>query len=232
MGKTALHQMMDACRFAVPTFPHMSVADKITVMLVDDHFVVRSGLVASLELEDDIQVVAEAERGEDALGFFTERKPQVVMMDLQLPGINGVETTRLILEAHPDAHILIFSSFARDDEVQAALDAGALGFLQKSAGRDELIGALKAVAKGERYLPKGLAERLADLQLGPTITLREREILSFIAQGFANKEIASRLGIVEDTVKRHISNIFDKLGVKDRAQATTEAIRRGIVKVG
>lgn len=201
-------------------------------MLVDDHFVVRSGLVASLELEEDIRVVVEAERGEEAVALYAKHQPQVVLMDLQLPGINGVETTKRIREAHPEAHVLVFSSFARDDEVQAALDAGALGVLQKSASRDELITAIKTVATGGTYLPAGLKERLASLQLGPTITVREREILAFIAQGFANKEIGAKLGIAEDTVKRHISNILDKLGVKDRAQATTEAIRRGIVQVG
>ncbi|MCB1092670.1 MAG: response regulator transcription factor, partial [Verrucomicrobiae bacterium] len=115
--------------------------------------------------------------------------------------------------------------------IQAALEAGALGYLQKSAGRDELITALRTVAAGRAYLPAGLAEHLAGLQLGPAITTREREILALVAQGRANKEIASALGIAEDTVKRHVSNIFQKLDVNDRAQATAEAIRRGIVRL-
>ncbi|MEX2578656.1 MAG: response regulator transcription factor [Verrucomicrobiales bacterium] len=209
----------------------MNPPNPVTIMLVDDHFVVRSGLAASLDLEEEFQVVAEAERGEDALELYLRIRPAVVLVDLQLPGINGIEVTAGLREADEDARILIFSTFARDDEVQAALDAGALGYLQKSAAREELIEALRAVASGRGYLPEGLADRLSGLQLGPAVTLREREILALIAQGRANKEIGAELGIAEDTVKRHISNIFQKLEVSDRAQATAEAIRRGIVKV-
>ncbi len=203
----------------------------ITILLVDDHFVVRSGLAASLDLEEDIQVIAEAERGEEAVERYQQEQPRVVMMDLQLPGLSGIEATERLREADPAARVLVFSTFARDDEIQAALDAGALGYLQKSASREELIQAIRAVAAGEAFLPEGLAERLAALQLGPSVTARERDILKLIAQGKANKEIAASLGIAEDTVKRHISNVLQKFGVNDRAQATAEAIRRGIVKV-
>jgi DNA-binding NarL/FixJ family response regulator len=201
------------------------------VMIVDDHFVVRSGLVASLELEDDITVVAEAERGEEAPALLVSAKPEVILMDLQLPGWNGIETTERLLELDPAARVLVFSTFARDDEIQSSLDAGALGFLQKTASRDDLIAALRRVAAGERSLAPEIATRLAGLKLGPAITLREREILFLIAKGRANKEIAAALGIAEDTVKRHISNVLQKLDVSDRAQATAEAIRRGIIRV-
>lgn len=201
------------------------------VMIVDDHFVVRSGLVASLELEEDVLVVSEAERGEVALELYVETRPDVVLMDLQLPGWNGIETTERLLEIDPKANVLIFSTFARDDEIQAALDRGAHGFLQKTSGRDELIQALRQVAAGKRFLTDEIEQRLAGLRLGPTITSREREILSLIAKGRANKEIAGALGIAEDTVKRHIRNLFQKLEVSDRAQATAEAIRRGIIKI-
>ncbi|MBL9159374.1 MAG: response regulator transcription factor [Verrucomicrobiales bacterium] len=203
----------------------------MNVMIVDDHFVVRSGLVASLELEDDITVVAEAERGEEAPALLASAQPEVILMDLQLPGWNGIETTERLLELDPAARVLVFSTFARDDEIQSSLDAGALGFLQKTASRDDLIAALRRVAAGERYLAPEIATRLAGLKLGPAITLREREILSLIAKGRANKEIAAALGIAEDTVKRHISNVLQKLDVSDRAQATAEAIRRGIIRV-
>ena len=202
------------------------------VMIVDDHFVVRSGLVASLELEDDITVVAEAENGESVLELYRTARPDVVLMDLQLPGWNGIETTERLLEGDPQARVLIFSTFARDDEIQVALVSGALGYLQKTAGRDELIFALRRIATGESYLPAGLATRLAGLKLGPAITLREREILALVAKGRANKEIAAELSIADDTVKRHISNVLQKLEVSDRAQATAEAIRRGIIRVG
>ncbi|MCB1077079.1 MAG: response regulator transcription factor [Verrucomicrobiae bacterium] len=209
----------------------MIVPPPITVMLVDDHFVVRSGLAVSLDLEEDMEIVAEAEDGRQAIERYRQCHPKVVVMDLQLPGFNGIEATERLREIDPDARVLIFSTFARDDEIQAALEAGALGYLQKSAGRDELITALRTVAAGRAYLPAGLAEHLAGLQLGPAITTREREILARVAQGRANKEIASALGIAEDTVKRHVSNIFQKLDVNDRAQATAEAIRRGIVRL-
>ncbi|MBL9153416.1 MAG: response regulator transcription factor [Verrucomicrobiales bacterium] len=209
----------------------MTTESPITVLLVDDHFVVRSGLAASLDLEDDLRVVAEAADGAQAINCYREHRPRVVVMDLQLPGMNGIEATARLREIDAGARVLIFSTFARDDEIQAALEAGALGYLQKSASREDLIAALRTVAAGQRYLPPGLAEHLAGLQLGPTITLREREILALVARGRANKEIAAALGIAEDTVKRHISNIFDKLEVNDRAQATAEAIRRGIVKL-
>jgi len=204
---------------------------RLKVLIVDDHFVVRSGLAASLELDDTIEVVGEAERGEDAVASYRQLRPRVVLMDLQLPGMSGVEATAALRVFDPAARMLIFSTFARDDEVQAALNAGALGYLQKSASRDELLAALHQVARGVRSLPPEVDRRLAALRLGPAITPREREILALIATGRANKEIAAELGVSEDTVKRHVSHILEKLDVNDRAQATAEAIRRGILKM-
>jgi DNA-binding NarL/FixJ family response regulator len=125
----------------------------ISLLLIDDHFVVRSGLVASLELEDDLKVVGEADRGEDAPKLFAKKKPDVVLMDLQLPGMSGIEATAALLRDHPAARVLIFSTFARDDEIQAALRAGALGYLQKSSSRDDLLSAIRTVAQGKRSLP-------------------------------------------------------------------------------
>ena len=203
----------------------------LTVLIVDDHFVVRSGLAASLEIEDDISVVAEGKRGEDAVALYREHRPSVVLMDMQLPGISGVEATAAVRACDSKARVLVFSTFVRDDEIQAALDAGASGYVPKSASRDELLTALRQVAAGERYLPADIEQRLANLRLRAAITPREREILVLIAQGRANKEIAATLDVSEDTVKRHVSHILDKLEVNDRAQATAEAIRRGIVKV-
>lgn len=202
---------------------------RITVLIIDDHFVVRSGVVASLELEDDIRIVAQAERGEQAAELYARHQPSVVLMDLQLPGISGVDATKQLCAANPGARVLIFSTFARDEEIQAALRAGATGYVQKSSSRDALIQALRDVAAGTRSLPDDIGRRLAEHVAGPEITTREREILALVAQGKANKEIGACLGIAEDTVKRHVSSILDKLRVNDRAQATAEAIRRGIV---
>ena len=203
----------------------------ISLMIVDDHFVVRSGLAVSLELEDDLRVVAEVECGEDAVEAYRRNDPTVVLMDLQLPGMGGTAAIAALRAHDPRARVLVFSTFARDDEIQAALDAGALGYLQKSTGRPELIAAIRLVARGGRLLPAELVRRLAARRLGPAITPREREILGLIAAGRANKEIAAALGVSEDTVKRHVSHILGKLEVNDRAQATTEAIRLGILKM-
>ncbi len=200
-------------------------------MLVDDHFVVRSGLAASIELEVDIEVVAEAESGEEAINLYPIHAPKVVLMDLQLPKMNGIQAVEKLAEISTETKVLMFSTFAREDEIQAALDAGASGYLQKSASRDELIAAIRTISDGGTYLPPGVAERLRDLQNTSAVTARERQILELIAKGKANKEIGANLGIAEDTVKRHVSNVLQKLGVHDRAQATAEAIRRGIVKV-
>jgi len=207
------------------------VTTPLTVLIVDDHFVVRSGLAAALEVEGNIKVIGEAKRGEDALGVYQERRPDVVLMDLQLPGISGVQATAILCNHDPKARVLVYSTFTHEDEVQAALTAGAAGFVEKSASRDELLTALRKVATGGKHLPPELEERLANQMLCAVITAREREVLELIANGHANKQIAALFEISEDTVKRHVSHILEKLGAHDRAQATAEAIRRGIIKV-
>jgi DNA-binding NarL/FixJ family response regulator len=203
----------------------------LTVLIVDDHFVVRSGLSAALEVESDITVIGEAKRGDEVLAVYQRQRPNVVLMDLQLPGLSGVQATAALRIHDPQARILVYSTFAHDDEVQSALDAGAGGYVQKSAPRDELLTALRRVAAGGDYLPPELSQRLANLRLRAAITTREREILALIANGHANKQIAALFEISEDTVKRHVSHILEKLNAHDRAQATAEAIRRGISKV-
>ncbi|TLD70686.1 response regulator transcription factor [Phragmitibacter flavus] len=203
----------------------------LTVLIVDDHFVVRSGLGAALEVEDDIQVIGEAKRGDEALAAYQRWQPSVVLMDLQLPGLTGVQATAALVAHDVNARVLVYSTFVHEDDVQSALDAGASGFVQKSASRDELLKALRRVAAGGTYLPPELDQHLANLRLCAAVTSREREILELIAHGHANKQIAALFEISEDTVKRHVSHILEKLGAHDRAQATAEAIRRGIIKV-
>ncbi len=209
----------------------MAAPRPISLLLVDDHFVVRSGLAASLELEDDLRVLGEADRGESVIAAFERLRPDLVLMDLQVRGMTGIEATAALVRTHPGARVLIFSTFARDDEVQAALRAGALGYLQNSSSRDDLLRAVRTVAQGGRYLSEELARRLDERQAEPEITPRELEILALVAQGNPNKAIAAQLGIGEDTVKQHVSRILAKLKVQDRAQATAEAIRRGLVRV-
>ncbi len=201
------------------------------LLLIDDHFVVRSGLAASLALEEDMTVIAEADSGDQALDAYTQHQPDIVLMDLQLPGLSGIEATQALISADPTARILIFSTFARDEEIHRALRAGALGYLQKSASRPDLLAAIRAVASGRQSLPPDIAARLRERDTRPDITPRELEILTLVTQGNANKEIAASLGIAEDTVKQHVSRILQKLAVNDRAQATAEAIRLGLVTV-
>lgn len=203
----------------------------ITVQIVDDHFVVRSGLVTALELEDDIQVVGEAQSPEEALKVYQQHRPRVVLMDLQLTEGGGIDATYAIKSHDDQARILIFSNYSRIDELYAAFDAGAMGYLPKSAPREELLKALRQVGGNGRYLPADVARSLSQIRLGPVITVREREVLTHIAEGAANKEIAAKLEISEFTVKRHVGQILSKMEVNDRAQAAVEAIRRGLIEM-
>jgi len=202
---------------------------KIRLLLVDDHFVVRSGLAASLVLEDDLEVVAEACDAAEAMALFGKHRPDVVLMDLQLGGSSGIGATAVICRDHPGARILVFSSFARDEDIYQAIRAGALGYVGKSAPRQELLDAVRRVADGGRWLGSVLAERLAGRLARPEPSPREMEILQLIAGGRSNKEAAGDLGLSEDTVKRHVTHLMAKLGVQDRTQAVTEALRRGLL---
>lgn len=206
-------------------------SSSIRVMLVDDHFVVRSGLAASLGLEDDIRVVAEAADADEALAAFSRHEPDVVIMDLQLGAGSGIEVTARLCKAHPQARILVFSSFARDEDVHRAIRAGALGYLQKAAPRDELLAAVRTVAQGKRFLPADIAQRLVARLDRPEPSARELDVLALIAKGRSNKEIATELGVSDETVKTHVSNVMQKLKAQDRAHAVTEAIRLGWIEV-
>ena len=203
----------------------------LRILLVDDHFIVRSGLAASLGLEDDLTVVAEAADASEAQVQFAATSPDVVIMDLQLGSSSGLDATARLCKEHPTARVLIFSSFARDEDVYRAIRAGALGYLQKAAPREELLQAVRNVAQGKRFLPPDIAQRLA-VRLGrPEPSARELEVLALIAKGRSNKEIAVILGVSDETVKTHVSNIMQKLHAQDRAHAVTEAIRLGLLEV-
>lgn len=203
----------------------------IRILVVDDHHVVRSGLAASLGLEDDLTVVAEAGSADEAIAQYRQHRPDAVLMDLRLPGTNGIATTAELRREWPDARVLMFTTFDGEEDIYRAMQAGARGYLLKSAAREELLSAIRAVAADERYLPPALAQRLAGRVAAPDVSEREREVLQLIARGKANKEIAAALGISEETVKRHASNLFVKMGVADRAQATSEGIRRGLIQL-
>lgn len=204
--------------------------ESITVLIVDDHFVVRSGLVASLTLEPDIAVVAEAERSAEVLALYQRHRPQVVLMDLRLGGPeDGIALTRRLLAEDAAARVLVFSTFGRDEDIYQALRAGARGYLLKTAPRDELLAAIRTVAAGERYLPEALSRQLANRLARPELSSRELEVLALIRRGRSNKQIGAALFISEDTVKRHVTHLLQKLGVQDRAQAVAEGIRLGLL---
>jgi len=203
----------------------------IRVLLVDDHFVVRSGLAASLGLEDDIEVLAEAVDADDAVASFARHGPDVVIMDLQLGAGSGLDATASLCKAQPGARVLIFSSFARDEDVYRAIRAGALGYVPKAAPREDLLLAVRAVAQGKRFLPPDVAQRLVARLDRPEPSVRELEVLALIAKGRSNKEIAATLGVSDETVKTHVSKVMQKLSAQDRAHAVTEAIRLGWIEI-
>lgn len=207
----------------------MDSQKNIRLLVVDDHFVVRSGIAASLSMETDIEVVREVDSGEQAVEAFRQLVPDVVLMDVRLPGMNGIEATGVLRREFPDARVLMFTTYDGDEDIYRAMQAGARGYLLKSAPRDELLLAIRIIHGGGRYLPTAISNRLADRVSGPDLSARELEILQLIGTGKSNKEIGAALFIAEDTVKRHVSNLFSKLKVSDRAQATSEAIRRGFI---
>lgn len=200
-----------------------------TILIVDDHFVVRNGVMAALELEQDMIVLGSADSAREAIELCSQHRPDVVLLDLQLPDMACPALLTELRALNPHVRVLVFSAYAREDELVAVMDAGASGYVQKSAPREEFLTALRWVATGARYLPPHLQQRIRAYRAGPNITQREREMLTLIARGHSNKEIASNLGISVDTVKEHISSVLGKLDVRDRTSATTEAIRRGII---
>ncbi|MEI2726679.1 MAG: response regulator transcription factor [Verrucomicrobiota bacterium] len=201
----------------------------IRILIADDHYVVRMGLVALVETEPDLQVIGEAADGVQAVELFKELRPELTLMDLRMPLKDGITATREIRGQFPEARILMLTTFDGDDDIHKALTAGANGYLLKNATRESLIPALRAVAAGQRWIPKEVAHRLANRKMFEELTPRELEILHQLAKGLANKEIAAVLNISEYTVKDHLKSILGKLRVADRTEAVTAAIQRGIL---
>jgi DNA-binding NarL/FixJ family response regulator len=201
----------------------------IRILVVDDHFMVRMGLSASLNVEPDMEVVAEAGNTENAIAAFREHRPSLVLMDLRLPGVGGVDCSAAIVREFPDAQILILSTHSGEEEIYRALQAGARGYVVKSVMREELLRAIREVHAGRRYLDSAVALLLAERLSHRALTNRELEVLRMVAKGFGNKEIAATLSIAEVTVKLHVSHVLEKLNVNDRTQAATVALQRGII---
>lgn len=217
--------MNHAARTPAMTADPASPPRPIRLLLVDDHFVVRSGLVASLEIEDDLDIAGEAASTAEAIRQIAALKPDVVLTDLRLPDQDGIELVGAV--PAPKPRFLIYSTYARDEDIYRAVRAGADGYLLKTAPREELISAIRTVAEGRKFLPPDVANRLASRLNEPSLTPRELDVVRRIGRGMANKIIAADLGIAEETVKQHVSSVLAKLGAKDRAQAVTEAMRRG-----
>ena len=212
--------------------------ESIHVFIVDDHVLYREGVHKMLSVAPDIEIVGEAASGDEAIAQVLTLQPDVVLMDLKMPGVNGIEATRRILYASPRIGVLVLTMFETDETVFAAMRAGARGYLLKDADQEEVLRAVKAVSRGEAIFSPAIAERLihyfaalrpttADLAF-PQLTDREREILHLIAQGHSNSEIAERLVLSMKTVQNHVSNIFSKLQVADRAQAIVRARDAGL----
>lgn len=202
---------------------------KISLLVVDDHFVVRIGLKSSINVEADMTVAAEATTGEEAIALYREHRPDIVLMDLKLPGASGIDATKAICKEFPNAAIIMLSTHDGEEDIYRSLQAGARGYVLKTAARDELMNTIRTVSAGQRCISPAVGARLAERMTHPDLTAREMEVLKLIVKGNSNKEIASALSITEVTVKLHAGHIFAKLQVSDRTQAATTALQRGIV---
>jgi DNA-binding NarL/FixJ family response regulator len=204
---------------------------KIRVMLVEDHILIRMGLVTLSQLHPDIELVGEVEEGEEAVACYRKCRPDVVLVDMRLPGMNGVQTIQELRKECGAIVALVLSSYASDDDVYRAVRAGAAGYLLKEMPLPILVEAIRAVHAGKQYFPPAISERLAEQLRQAHLTERELTVLKAIAKGMSNKEIGSACNIAEATVKAHITNILEKLHVADRTQAVTTAIKRGLIQV-
>jgi DNA-binding NarL/FixJ family response regulator len=202
---------------------------KIRVLCVDDHPIVRDGIAAIINLQPDMTLAGDAGTGSEALERFSELRPDVALVDLQLPDMSGFDLITKIKDKSPNARVVVLSSHEGDVDIQRALEAGAQGYVVKGLVREELLETIRSVHAGKRRLPAAVAQKLTEHMADEPISPRELEVLSLMAAGKRNKEIADELSIAEDTVKMHVRNILSKLQVNDRTEAVTIALRRGII---
>lgn len=203
----------------------------IRVLIVDDHPVVREGLAALIDRRADMTVVGEALDGAQAVEIALERRPDVILMDLRMPGMGGVAAIETLRERLPTARCIVLTTYDGDEDIYRGIRAGAFAYLLKDAPRETLLETVRAVAAGHKRIPPEIAAKLMERMTAPDLTARELEVLEQIVRGRSNREIARALDIAEGTVKVHVNSILGKLGVSDRTQAATSAIQRGIVRL-
>ena len=209
----------------------MTPTTPITVMVVDDHAVVRAGLTAILEVETDLQIVAEAGNGEQAVQLYVQHRPEVVVMDLRMPVLDGLGALVRLRRDYPQVRVILLTTYDDAEDVYRGLEAGASGYLLKDAAPAELVDSIRKVHAGRKAISPQVAERLAARVTVPELTDREREVLEHLAEGKSNKQIAKVLGIANGTVKVHVAKILEKLGVQGRSEAVAVAVRRGLVRI-
>jgi DNA-binding NarL/FixJ family response regulator len=207
----------------------MDAPAPITILTVDDHDLVRKGIAAILSTEPDLQLLAEASTGEDAVRLHRQHRPGVTLMDLRLPDKSGIEITREIRSESPGAKIIALTSYDGDQDIYRALEAGVRGYLLKEMVHTEIVRAIRIVHAGKRFIPQEVTQQLNGYFPEVALTPREIEVLSLVARGFGNKEVGDVLGTAPGTVKAHVQSILSKLGAKDRTHAVTIALRRGIL---
>jgi two-component system, NarL family, response regulator len=206
-------------------------AGRIRVMIVDDHEMVRAGVAAILGRQPDLLIVAQASRASEAIQLFRVERPDVTLLDLTMPDMDGVETMRAIRDEFPDSRFIVLTVHVGDDDIRRALEAGAKAYLLKTAPGPELVETVRAVHAGLHHLSREVAERMIEYPVAAHLTPREMEVLRLLPQGLSNKEIAVRLDVSETTAKWFVKNILQKLGVNDRTAAVTTALERGILHV-
>lgn len=207
----------------------MNEQNAITILCVDDHPLVRKGVASILATERDLRLLGEAENGAEAIRLYRLHRPDITLMDLRLPGMDGVETTREIRREFPDARIIALTSYDGDQDIYRALEAGVRGYLLKEMVHSEIVSAIRVVYSGKRFIPFEVSEQLSEFFPEVALTPREAEVLLWVARGLGNKEIGTQLGTASGTVKAHIQNILSKLDAKDRTHAVTIALQRGII---
>jgi DNA-binding NarL/FixJ family response regulator len=204
-------------------------AQPIRVLAVDDHPLLREGIATLLAAQPDMKLVAEASNGREAIEQYRTHRPDVILMDLQMPEMNGVDAMIAICSEFPAARVIVLTTYTGDVQVMRALKAGARGYLLKNLLRKELLETIRVVHAGQKRIPPDVASQLAEHATDETLSAREIEVLRLVAGGNANKEIAAQLSITEETVKGHIKNILAKLGANDRTHAVTIGLKRGII---